>query len=114
MIFKVKNTKNPPNWYDVYPQGSKAGDEEQGIFICLSRNPKWVFRSVAQIAKEANVTKERAEEILVKYWKKNMVFQNPSNEDQWAYWERVPDMLPEEEDSITDEDHQNRINKLKP
>lgn len=101
----------PSKWIDVYPQGTKEGDEEQGVFICLARHNKWTFRSVAQIAKESNLTKERVEEILQKYWKKGMVFQNPNNEDQWAYWERVPDMLPDKKNSLTQEDQNNRTNK---
>lgn len=105
--------KWPPKWTQVYPRGTKAGDEEQDVFICLSRHHTWTFRSVAQIAKEANITKERAEEILYKYWQKNMVFQNPLNEDQWGYWERNLDLVPEPETSITEEDHQNRIEKFK-
>lgn len=104
-----KNIKYPPKWIDVYPQGTKAGDEEQAFFIALARHPKWQWRSTAQLAKEANLTKERVEEIIEKYHKKGMVFQNPSNEDQWSYWERTPDMLPEDEDSLTTTDHKNRI-----
>jgi hypothetical protein len=103
----------PPKWVDIYPQGSKEGDEEQGVFICLARNAKWSFRSVAQISKETGLTKERVEEILQKYWRKGMVFQNPNNEDQWAYWERVPEMLPNKKTSITEEDHKSRIERMK-
>lgn len=103
--------KSPPKWVDVYPQGTKEGDEEQGVFICLARNSKWTFRSTAQITKESNLTKERVEEILQKYWKKGMVFQNPSNEDQWAYWERVPELLPDKVNSVTKEDQLKRIKK---
>ena len=39
-------------------------------------------------------------------------FQNPKNEDQWAYWEREPGMLPSEEVSITQEDHDDRVGKI--
>lgn len=105
----MKNKKKLPSWASVYPQGTKEGDEEQGVFISLARNPKWKWRSIASIASEANISKERVEEVLSKYWKKGMVFQNPSNEDQWGYWERVPEMIPEEIASITDEDHEDRI-----
>lgn len=106
--------KNPPKWTDVYPQGTKTGDEEQTLFIALSRNPKWSWRSIAQLAKESNLTKERVLEILEKYEKKGMVFSKPSNEDQWGYWERVPEMLPKNNKSITQQDHDNRIKKAKP
>lgn len=103
--------KNPPRWTSVYPQGSKEGDEEQSFFIALARNAKWQWRSTAAVAKEAGLTKERVEELLNKYYKKGMVFQNPQNEDQWGYWERVPEMLPKDNLSITDKDHQDRIKK---
>lgn len=106
-----KKSKLPSKWTDVYPQGTKEGDEEQGFFISLARNPKWSWRSTASIAKESKLSKERVDEILNKYWKKGMVFQNPANEDQWAYWERVPDMLPKEEESITSKDHNDRIKR---
>jgi hypothetical protein len=109
----MSKLKLPPKWTEVYPQGTKEGDEEQGVFICLARHPKWTFRSVAQISKESNLSKERVEEILEKYWKKGIVFQNPNNEDQWAYWERVPEMLPKSKGSITQEDQQKRIDRLK-
>jgi hypothetical protein len=110
----MKNkSKTPPKWTDIYPQGSKEGDEEQEFFIVLSRNPKYKWRSTAQLAKEARLTKERVDEIIAKYWKKGMVFQNPQNDDQWGYWERNPEMLPEDKDSITGKDHKDRIGKVK-
>lgn len=109
----MSKNKLPPRWTEVYPQGSKEGDEEQGVFVCLARHPKWTFRSIAQISKESNLSKERVEEILEKYWRKGMVFQNPNNEDQWAYWERVPEMLPKEKKSVSQEDHENRIKRSK-
>ena len=103
--------KQPPIWTSVYPQGTKEGDEEQAFFIALARNLKWHWRSTASLAKEANLSKERVEQILDKYLKKGMVFQNPSNEDQWGYWQRVPEMLNKDDDSVTDKDHKDRIKK---
>ena len=105
--------KKLPKWPDVYPQGCKAGDEEQEFFIALGRNAKWQWRSVAAIAKESGLSKERVEELLNKYWKRGMVFQNPQNDDQWGYWERVPQMVPNDTQSINDEDHKNRVKKAK-
>lgn len=101
--------KLPPKWPDVYPHGTKAGDEEQAFFIALGRHPKWDWRSTAQLAKESNVTKERIEQIISKYYNKGMVFQNPLNEDQWGYWERHRELLPKEEDQLADADHKDRI-----
>lgn len=106
--------KKPKKWIDVYPQGSKAGDEEQRFFIALGRHPKFVWRSIAAIAKEANLSKERTEKIIEKYYKKNMVFQNPKSEDQWGYWERVPEMLKEDNGSISQSDKNKRIDKANP
>jgi hypothetical protein len=106
-----KKFNKPKKWNEVYPQGTKEGDEEQSVFISLARHPNWTFRSLAAIAKESNLSKQRVEEILFKYLKKNMVFQNPKNEDQWAYWEREPSLVPTIDKSIVQTDYSNRINK---
>lgn len=99
----------PKKWTKVYPQGTKAGDEEQRFFIALARNAKYDWRSTAAIAKESGLTKERVEEIVSKYINKGMVFQNPKNEDQWGYWERVPHMLAQNTGSIAQKDRNDRI-----
>lgn len=99
-------------WTDVYPQGTDEGDEEQAFFIALARNPKWQWRSTAALAKESNLTQKRVEEIIDKYVKKHMVFKNPNNDDQWGYWERVPEMLNSLNDiSLVKRDHLARIKK---
>lgn len=103
--------KLPPRWTDIYPQGTKEGDEEQSFFIALARNPKWQWRSTAQLAKEANLSKERVEEIINKYYKKGMIFQNPSNPDMWGYWERNPDLVPKDDGTVTKKDHDDRVAK---
>jgi hypothetical protein len=104
-----KNSKSPPKWVYVYPQGTKEGDEEQKFFIALARHPKYNWRSVSAIAAESGLTKKRVEEIISKYYKKSMVFQNPKNADQWGYWERVPDMLQDDDSTIVQKDQQKRI-----
>jgi len=105
----------PKKWTEVYPQGTKEGDEEQKFFIALARHPKWTWRSTSAIAKETGLTKERVEEVISKYYKKSMVYQNPQNEDQWGYWERVPEMLPKDDSTITEKDQNDRIKKaIKP
>jgi hypothetical protein len=103
--------KKPHKWTNVYPQGTKEGNEEHSFFIVLARNPKWVWRSTASIAKESGLTKERTEQIINKYYNKGMIFQNPSNEDQWGYWERCPEMLPKDDSSITKKEQKDRIDK---
>jgi hypothetical protein len=98
-------------WEFVYPHGTKEGDEELAFFIALART-RYQWRSTSALARESNLSRERVEEIIQKYYKKGMVFQNPKNEDQWGYWERVPEMLPESKKSISQKDHEDRINKL--
>ena len=99
----------PKRWTDVYPQGTAEGNEEQKAFIALARHPEYEWRSVAAVAKESGLSKQRVEEILQKYYKKGMVFQSPKNEDLWGYWERVPDMLKDDGGSITEKDHEERV-----
>lgn len=101
--------KNPPHWFDVYPQHTREGDEEAKVFTSLARNIKWNWRTVASISKETGLAKERVEEILFKYMKKGMVFQNPKNDDQWGYWVNVPEMLGGKPKSINQEDLENRL-----
>lgn len=105
----MSKRKLPKKWIDVYPQGTKAGDEEQAFFISIARNPKWTWRSVSAIAQDAKLSKERTEEIIEKYFKKGMIFQNPSNEDMWGYWERNLDQLPFVDESVASTDHKDRI-----
>lgn len=101
----------PSKWTDVYPVGTKEGDEEARFFRSLARHPKYDWRSVAALAKESGLSKTRVEQIIAKYFKLNMVFQNPSNEDHWGYWERVSHMLPEKYKSMGDEDKEKRIGR---
>lgn len=101
----------PKKWTDVYPVGTNEGDEEARLFKSLARHPKYEWRSVAALAKESGLSKERVEQILSKYFKMKMVYQNPSNEDHWGYWERILNMLPDEHVSIADEDKNKRIGK---
>jgi hypothetical protein len=106
----VAKTKKLPKWWSIIPAG-KAGDEEQKFFIALSRHPKYEWRTVSALSKESTLTKERVEEIINKYFKIGMVIQHPKNEDTWAYWERVPDAVPDDPSSITKTDQDGRIDK---
>ena len=100
---------NIPNWYDVYPRGTKQGDKEEKVFKSLARNKKWKWRSVVALAKESNVPEEEVEKILDKYYKLKVVYQNPNSDTQWAYWTNVPEMISEKTDSVLDRDHKMRI-----
>lgn len=98
----------PQNWLNIYPQGTTEGDEEQKIFIAF-RNPKWTWLTVAALAKTTSLTPKRIEEILNKYHRLGMVFQDPDNAKQWCYWERVPELVPKNKDDIATIDQQKRI-----
>jgi len=80
-------------WSQVYPQGTKDGDEEQKFFIGLNRQSGLVrskhdWRSTEALVKESGLTRKRVEEIITKYVKLGLVFPSPHREDHWGYWER--------------------------
>lgn len=107
-----------PKWTQVYPQGTTTGDEEQRFFIALVRNINYTFRSIEALMKEAKLSRERVEQIILKYHKKKMIYQNPKSENQWGYWERVqkemPNLIPDEEISLAKHNQKQRIdNKSK-
>jgi len=99
-------------WINVYPQGTKEGDEEQRFFISLARHPKYEWRSLAAVAKESGLHKKRVEQMIQKYCKEGMVIQNAKNEDQWGYWERL-DLSPKKFKSMAAKDHERRIDDHK-
>jgi hypothetical protein len=101
----------PKKWYQTYPQGTKAGDEEQMFFKALARHPKYDWRSVASISAETKLSKKRVEEIISKYFAVGMVFQNPKNDDQWGYWENHKKLLPKLTVGIAAKDTAKRVDK---
>ena len=101
----------PKKWTEVYPQGTKEGNEEQKFFISLARNPKFEWRSTGMIQKETGLPRKRVEEIIAKYLKAGLIIASPTKEEHWAYWERVPGMLKDTTKSITDKDQNNRMDK---
>lgn len=111
-----KYHRKPQKWTQVYPQGTPTGNEEQKFFIALGRHKEFKWRSVASIAKESGLTKERVEQIIAKYsdpsrYDPPLVYQSPKNEDNFGYWERVPEMLDDDHSSITSKDQKARIDK---
>lgn len=103
----------PKKWTEVYPYGTKAGDEESKVFIALSRN-KQDHKSTAGIVKTTGLSLARVEEIIDKYVNKvspPLIYQHPTNEDCWAYWERVPDVLEKDTRSVSQKDKDMRIEK---
>jgi hypothetical protein len=112
LLIRGAPMKKPPKWSQIYPQGTTKGDEEQKFFKVLSRG-KYDFLSIAQIAQESGLSKERVEEIIEKYHCICVVLQNPENEDQWGYWERCEELLPEDRPSVSQSDKQFRIKKAR-
>lgn len=103
--------EKPKKWVEVYPYGTKEGVEESCFFKSLARHPKYDWRSISMIMKETGLSRKRVEELLAKYVKLGMVFQNPSNDDNYGYWERVPQMLKDKPKSIAETDKLKRIDQ---
>ncbi len=96
-------------WWEVFPQGTKEGDEESKFFCALARHPDYKWRSVEKLSEEAQLSKSRVEEIIAKYAVAGMVYQNPKEPDQWGYWERVGARKVDKD--IVDEDNEIRLKK---
>jgi hypothetical protein len=113
----MEKKKNwPKKWIDVYPVGTKEGNEEARFFRGkgtggLARHKKYGWRSTSALAKESGLSQERVEQILEKYMKLGMVFQNNKNPDLFAYWERVPEQVPDRPKSIAQKDKEKRISR---
>ena len=101
-------------WTDVYPQGTKEGDEEVKFFKTLVRT-KYSWRSTSMLIKASGLSMERVEEIISKYASMNppLIYPNPKNEEQWGYWENVKDDIDITEDntSISKKDKRSRVDK---
>lgn len=104
----------PKKWTDIYPYGTKEGDEEAKVFRALARHAKFDYRSTGAIVKATGLTRERVEEIIDKYHNKiqpPLIYPHNTNEDHWGYWERVPEVLKTDKRSISDKDKDNRIDR---
>lgn len=99
-------------WWAIFPQGTKEGDEESRFFCSLSRHPEFKWRSVDKLSEESHLSKSRVEEIIAKYAVLGMILQNPKEPDQWGYWERVGSK--KHEKGVLEEEHANRLKKVKP
>lgn len=104
--------KKPKKWTEVYPQGSLAGDEEQAFWKALVRGPS-DWRNIASLVKDSGLTRQRVEEIIIKYseMKPPLIVQSTTANDQWGYWERVPENLYQDKPTLTQKDHQDRVDK---
>jgi len=109
---------NPKKWTQVYPQGTKEGDEEQLFFIGkdgasgLARHFKYDWRSTASIVSESGLSPVRVEAIIQKYVKLGLIYASRSRDDHWGYWERVPDRVPKDPTSIARADQDDRIDSV--
>ena len=104
----------PKKWYDVYPYGTKEGDEEAKVFRALSRHHKFDFRSTGAIVSATGLSRDRVEEIIDKYANYNppLIYPHPTNDDHWGYWERCEDeVLKDDKRSISKKDKDGRIDK---
>jgi hypothetical protein len=105
--------QKPKKWYDVYPYGTKEGDEEAKVFRALSRHPKFDYRSTGAVIKATGIPRERIEEIIDKYISCDppLIFPHPTNEEHWGYWERCPDRVADDGRNLSDKDQDGRIDK---
>ena len=99
--------KQPKKWHEIYPNGTKDGEEEAKVFRCLSRNPSFAWVSTAAIVRNTNLSYERVEEIIDKYASKTnppLIYAHQSNDDHWAYWERIPDFIKKDDRDLSTKD----------
>lgn len=104
--------KTPKKWTEIYPYGTKEGDEEAAFFRAIARNPKYEYRSVAAIVKTSGLSRERVEQIINKYANKiqpPLIYPNPKNDDHWGYWERCQDDLKSDDRSLGKKDKDSRV-----
>jgi len=103
----------PKKWTEVYPYGTKEGDDEAKFFRALARHPKFDYRSTAAIIKATGLSRQRVEEIVDKYTKVTppLIFLHPTNDDHWGYWERCQDRLKDDKRDISRKDKDNRVDK---
>jgi len=109
-----KKINTPKKWTEIYPYGTKEGDEESKFFRALARHNKFDYRSTIAIVKATNLSRERVEDIIDKY-RNNinppLIYPHATNEDHWCYWERCPEVLNSDNRGISDKDKDNRIDR---
>ena len=105
---------DPKKWTEVYPYGTKEGDEESKFFRALARHPKYDYRSIDALIKASGLSRARIEEIIDKYVNRinpPLLIPHHSNDDHWGYWERCKDRLKKDKRDISQKDKDNRIDK---
>lgn len=104
----------PKKWTEIYPYGTKEGDEESKVFRALARNSKWDYRSIGAIVRATGLDRERVEEIIEKYSTKinpPLIYPHQTNEDHYAYWERIPETVNKDLRGISQKDKDKRIDQ---
>lgn len=104
----------PKKWTEVYPYGTKEGDEEAKFFRALARHSKYDYRSTSALIKATGLDRCRIEEIIDKYTNRfdpPLVYPHLSNEDHWGYWERCQDQLKSDKRNISQKDQDGRVDK---
>lgn len=103
----------PRKWPEVYPHGTPEGDEEARFFRALARG-ETDYVSTSAIMLTSGLSRERVEEIIDKYIGMNppLIYAHKTNEEHWAYWERIPDEIRRDGRSLSEKDKDIRINKL--
>ncbi len=79
----------PAKWWQVYPNGTRAGDEEAAFFQALAQRQDRVWATVGQLIEETVLPQERIHQIIQKYQATGMVVASVESPGLWGYWERV-------------------------
>lgn len=104
----------PKKWHEVYPHGTKEGDEEAKLFRALCRHHKYDYRSISALVQATGLSQQRVEEIIDKYVNKitpPLIYPHPTNEDHWGYWERCADQVKTDRRNISQKDQDRRVDK---
>ena len=104
----------PKKWHEVYPYGTKEGDEEAKVFKALSRHTKYDFRSTGALQKATGISQQRIEEIIDKYvnhFNPPLILVHPKNEDHWGYWERCANLIDENKKGISQKEQDSRVDR---
>lgn len=95
-------------WWEVYPIGTKEGDEEVKFFCALGRYEE-KYRSIEDIANESGLEITRVEDIITKYAPSGMIINDTKDPNNWGYWERIG--VKKEYIDILKEEHECRLKK---
>lgn len=101
-------------WHEV-----AVSADEYAFFIGKDKKSGLVrssydFRSVAAIAKESGLTKDKVEALVDKFMKMGIVVQSPNKEDHYGYWDRVsPNLGKTQTASLSEADKAKRVGAAK-